>query len=122
MDFTCKARWVLDGHKTPDMEGSTYAGVVSRESIWIVFLYAALNGLDVFSADICNAYLQAPLSRKDYVICRAEFGIENIGHVGLIHRALYGGKSARKDFHNHLQLCMHYLKFSSCPADPDEWM
>ena len=122
MDFTCKAQWGLDGHKTPNMEGSTYARVVSRESIRIVFLYAALNGLDVFTADICNAYLQAPSSRKDYVICRAEFGIENIGHVGLIHRALYGGKTARKDFCNHLQSCMHYLKFSLCPADPDVWM
>ena len=85
MDFTLKARWVLDGYKTPDAEGTTYASVVSRESIRIVFLYAALNGLDVFSADIHNAYLQALSSRKDYVICRAEFRIENIGHVGLIH-------------------------------------
>ena len=58
MDFTRKARWVLDGHKTPDAEGSTYASVVSRESVRIVFLYTALNGLDVFSADIRNAYLQ----------------------------------------------------------------
>ena len=30
MDFTFKARWVLDGHRTPDVLGSTYAGVVSR--------------------------------------------------------------------------------------------
>eukprot|EP00957_Ditylum_brightwellii_P010097 762975-Ditylum_brightwellii.AAC.1 len=32
MDFKRKARWVLDGHKTADLKGSTYAGVVSRES------------------------------------------------------------------------------------------
>ena len=102
IDFTHKARWVLDEHKTPDAEGSTYAGVVSRESVRIVFLYAALNGLDVFSANIRNAYLQAPSSRKDYVICGAEFGIENIGHVRLIHQALYGGKTAGKDFRNNL--------------------
>ena len=30
MDFTRKARWVLHGHKTPDLIGSTYTGVVSR--------------------------------------------------------------------------------------------
>ena len=35
MDFTRKAGWVLDGHKTPDLEGLTYAGVVSRESVRI---------------------------------------------------------------------------------------
>ena len=31
MDFTRKARWVLDGHKTPDPIRSAYAGVASRE-------------------------------------------------------------------------------------------
>jgi hypothetical protein len=33
MDFIRKARWVLDGRKTPNPIGSTYAGVVSRESV-----------------------------------------------------------------------------------------
>ena len=33
MDFTRKARWVLDGHKCSDPEGSTYAGVASRENV-----------------------------------------------------------------------------------------
>ena len=45
MDFTRKARFVLDGHKTADPVGSTYAGVVSRESVRIAFTYAALNNL-----------------------------------------------------------------------------
>ena len=94
MDFTRKARWVLDGHKMPDPIRSTFAGVVSRESVRIAFTYAALNGLQVFAADICNAYLQAPSSQEDYVVCGLELGIENIGKVALIHRALYGGKSA----------------------------
>ena len=85
MDFTRKARWVLDGHKTPDPIGSTFTGVVSRESIRIAFTYVTLNGLQVFAADIHNAYLQAPSSQKDYVMCGPEFGIENIGKVVLIH-------------------------------------
>ena len=53
MDFTRKARWVLDGHKTPDPIGSTFAGVVSCESVRIAFTYTALNDLQVFVADIC---------------------------------------------------------------------
>ena len=122
MDFTRKARWVLDGHKTPDPVGSTYAGVVSRESVRIAFTYAALNGLDICAGDIRNAYLQAPSSQKDYIICGPEFGLENVGKVALIHRALYGGKSAGRDFRNHLRSCMHFLNFKSCPADPDVWM
>ena len=35
MDFTRKARWVKDGHLTPDPVDSNYAGVVSRESVRI---------------------------------------------------------------------------------------
>ena len=35
MDFTRKARWVKDGHRTPDLEDNKYAGVVSRESVRI---------------------------------------------------------------------------------------
>jgi hypothetical protein len=49
-------------------------------------------------------------------------GIENVGRVALIYRALYGGKSAGKDFRNHLRFCMRHLNFISCPADPDVWM
>ena len=122
MDFARKARWVLDRHKTPDPIGSTFAGVVSRESVRIAFTYAALNYLQVFAADIRNAYLRAPSSQKDYVVCGPEFGIENIGKVALIHQALYGGKSAGRDFRNHLRSCMHHLDFRSCLADPDVWM
>jgi hypothetical protein len=123
MDFTRKARWFLDGHLTPNPIGSTYAGVVSRESIRIPFTYAALvNGLDVFAADINNAYLQAPSSCKDYIICGPEFGIQNVGKTALIWRAVYGSKSAGRDFRNHLQSCMQHLEFVSCPADPDVWM
>ena len=68
IDFTWKVRWVLDGHKTPDPIGSTFAGVVSRESVRITFAYAALNGMGICVADICNAYLQALSSQWDYTI------------------------------------------------------
>ena len=40
----------------------------------------------------------------------------------LIHRALYGGKAAGRDFRNHLRSCMEFLNFKSCLADPDVWM
>ena len=122
MDFTRKAQWVLDGHQQSDPKGSTYAGVVSRESVQIAFTYAALNELDICATDIRNAYLQAPSSCKDFVICGPEFGLENVGWVALIHRALYGGKSAGRDFWNHLRGCMWHIRFKSCPANPDVWM
>jgi hypothetical protein len=122
MDFTRKARWVKDGHKTPDPTTSSYAGVVSRESVRIALTYAAMMGMDVFAADIQNAYLQAPSSEKHFVICGPEFGLENVGRVALIRRALYGGKVAGRDFWHHLRSCMKEgLGLESSKADPDVW-
>jgi hypothetical protein len=122
MDFTRKARLVFGGHKTIDPKGSTYAGVVSRESVRIAFTYAALMGLDVMAADIQNAYLSAPCSQKYYTICGPEFGSELQGRIAIIVRALYGGKSSGKDFRDHLRDCMVHLGYDSCLADPDVWM
>ena len=122
MDFTRKARWVKDGHRTPDPTTSNYAGVVSRESVRIAFTYAALNGLDVFAADVQNAYLQAPTSEKHYIICGDEFGIEHRGKVAIITRALYGGKFAGRDYWKHMRSFMNELGFISCKADSDVWM
>ena len=122
MTFERKARWVFDGHKTEALSHSTYAGVVSRESVRIALTYAVLNGLDIWGADIQNAYLQVPTSEKHFIICGPDFGLENVGKRALIKRALYGGKSAGRDFRNHLRACMLHLNFQSCPANPDVWM
>ena len=73
-------------------------------------------------ADICKTYLQAPSSQEHYIICGPEFGIENVGKVALIHQVLYGGKSAGRDYCNHLHSCMHHLDFVLCLADPDVCM
>ena len=78
--------------------------------------------LDVMAADIQNAYLQAPSSEKYFIVCGAEFGLENVGKVALITRALYGVKFAGRYFWHHLRDCMDHLGFTSCQADPDVWM
>ena len=69
-----KARYVADGHKLEDPECSTYASVVSRESVRLAFLIAGLNGLEVMAADAEGAYLNAKSREKLYTICGPEFG------------------------------------------------
>ena len=64
MNLERKARWGKDVHKTPEPSWSTYAGVVSRESIRIALTNASLNNLPVFGSDIQNDYLQAPTTDK----------------------------------------------------------
>ena len=84
MTLERKAPWVKDGHKTPQSDLSTYAGVVSREGVHIDLTYDAFNGLPVCGCDIQNVYLQAPASEKHYIIFGPEFGLENQGKRAII--------------------------------------
>ena len=59
MDLTRKAWFVAGGHKTDTPTSMTYSSVVSRDSVRITFTYTALMGMDVWAADIGNAYLNA---------------------------------------------------------------
>ena len=66
-DFRRKARLVAGGHMT-DAPLFTYASVISRESVRIALLLAALNDLEVKAADIMNAYITAPVEEKIWTI------------------------------------------------------
>jgi len=121
MDFTRKARFVAGGHiKDPPTE-ITYSSVVSRDSISIEFLIAALNDLDLAAADIGNAYLQAETKEKIYAIAGPEFG-EFQGRTMIIIRALYGLKSSEAAWHDHFEQTLHDLGFQTSYEDPDVWM
>jgi hypothetical protein len=51
----CGSGLTTAGNKLPtSWTGLTYASVVSRESIRIAFLIAAINGLDILSAEVKN--------------------------------------------------------------------
>jgi hypothetical protein len=63
-DFWCKARLVAGGHMTKAPATITYASVVSRETIRITLLMAALNDLNVKVGDVLNAYTTASITKK----------------------------------------------------------
>ena len=102
MDFTRKSRWLLDGYKTPNLIGSSYACFVSRDSVCIAFTYTTLNDLAVFAADMTND-LQVPSSQNEYIICGPEFGLENVEYITLQYRVLYGDNNSGCNFRNHLR-------------------
>ena len=120
-DFRRKARLVAGGHTTEPPATVTYASVVSRESVRIALLLAALNDVEVKTADIENAYITAPCSEKIWTVLGPEFG-PDAGKKAFVVRALYGLKSAGALFRNHLADCMRHLGFTPCLADPDLWL
>ena len=122
MDFTRKVRWVLNGHTNKAPEASACAGLVSRESTRIAFIYAALNSVDVWSCDMKNAYLQSPTSKNHYVVCEPKWSLENQGKIAITFRARNGGKYTGRDFRNYLRHCREHLGFEAFLADPDVWM
>ena len=94
MDFTRKARFVAGGHMTDTPSSITYSSVVSRESVKIAFLIAALNDLDIMSCDIGNAYLNAPCREKIWFVAGKECGPDLEVKPCKLVRALYGLKSS----------------------------
>ena len=75
IDFTRKDRLVLDAYETPMPEGSTYAGIASREKVRILFTHAALNGTEEFAADIVNVHLEDLSSEIRYILRGLYFGL-----------------------------------------------
>jgi hypothetical protein len=52
----------------------TYASVVSRETVHIALLIAALNDFSVWAASIMNAYVTTQNQEKIWTNLGAEFG------------------------------------------------
>lgn len=119
--FTRKSRFVGGGHLTETPSSLTYSTVVTRESVRIAFLMAALNQLDVKSADISNAYLNAPCREKVWIVAGPEFGTDE-GSVMKVVRAWYGLKSSGAAWHAMLSQTMHDLGYQRCKADYDVWL
>ena len=67
---------MADGHKVSTPPSMSYSTVVSRDSVRILLLAAALNDLDILGCDVQNAFLSARNLEKHYLIAGDEFGDE----------------------------------------------
>jgi hypothetical protein len=121
MDFSRKARFCADSHTTEAPASVTYSSVVSRDSVRLAFLIAALNDVDILSCDLENAYLNAPCCEKIWFEGRLECG-EDKGKVLIVVRALYGLKSSGASWRSLLADVLSCLGYESTKADPDVWI
>ena len=118
MDLTRKARLVAGGHMTDAPASLTYSSVVSRDSIRVAFLIAALNNLNILACDIGNAYLNAPCREKVWFLGGSEVGTEDKGKVCVMTRALYGLKSSGASWRATLMATLYEMGFVDTRADP----
>ena len=80
---------VADGHLAPDPVESIYLGVVSLRNLILVIFLGKLNYLELWGADIGNAYLEAVTEEKLYIVAGPEF--EDLeGYILTFSKALYG--------------------------------
>ena len=92
-NFTRKDCFFAGGHTTDTTASITYSSVIYRDIVWIAFMIAALNDIDVFAADIGNAHLNAPCREKIWTKAGPNFVSQQVCLM-LIVRALYRFKSS----------------------------
>ena len=120
-NFRRKARFVAGGLMMETPSTLTYSSIVSRDSVRIILLVVALNGLNIMACDIQNAYLMADCREKIWTIAGPEFGSEK-GTPMVIHKALFGLKSSRAAFRAHLAESLYNIGFRSSKVDPEVWL
>ena len=118
MDLTRKARFVAGGHLTEPPASITYSSVVSRDSVRLAFLIAALNDRDISACDVGNAYLNAPCREKIWFVAGPEFGSRQ-GTVIKVVRALYGLKSSGASWRSMFNSTILEMGFDPTIAYPD---
>ena len=95
--FWRKTRLVAGGHMTETPATTTYANIVSWETVYFDLVIAASNYLEVKCGDVMNSYITAPTKKKVWTTLGSEFG-DGAGNQALIVCGLYGLKSSGADF------------------------
>jgi hypothetical protein len=120
-NFRWKARLVANRNETEAPLTLTYSSVVSRDSVCIALLVAALNDLNILSYDIQNANVTANCREQIFTIASPKFGSE-ARSIMLVKKALYGLKSSSAGFRAHLAETLYNLSYTPTKVDPDLWI
>ena len=87
-----------------------YLGVVSLRGLRTIIFISELNGLEVMTTDIGNAYLESITEEKVCVRAGPEFGIHN-GNMLVINKEFYGLCTSGLRWHERLSDCLHEMNF-----------
>ena len=112
---------IAGGHATPTPTEETHASVVKDESAKIIFLIAAMNGLDLLMGDVKNVFLNARTTERAHMVCGPEFRA-NEGETAVMQKAIHGLKSSAANFHHLLADALRSTGFLSSKCDENVWM
>ena len=101
---------ILTGHLTPEPIENIYAGVVSLRNLRLVISLGKLNHLELWGADVGNAYLEAFTDEKLYIVAHPEFQ-ELEGYIIIFLKALYGLKSSGKRWAEVIHAILRDMEF-----------
>ena len=100
-DDRSKERLVADEHLTKEPVESIYSGVVSLRSLRMVVFLSQHNNLEIWGADVGNAYPEAYTDEKLCIIAGPEFK-ELQSHFLIMVKALYETHSGGARWHDRL--------------------
>ena len=100
---------------------TVYSGVVSIRNLRLTMFLAELNNLELWGADVGNAYLQALTREKLYIVGGPEFE-EPQRHVLVMYEALNVTRSGGAWWHDKFFDILHDMCSKPSKADPYIWM
>jgi Reverse transcriptase (RNA-dependent DNA polymerase) len=77
--------------------------------------------LELWGADVGNAYLEAKTKEKVYIVGGPEFG-DLEGHTLVIYKALYGLRTSGLCWHQRCTDVLRSMGFNPCKAETNIWM
>ena len=86
-----------------------------------MFLLATVNKLQLWAADVGNAFLNGITHDKLYIIAGPEFGPEREGKALILYKSMYGAHASCAHFYEYLAAKLLALGFNPSKADPDLW-
>ena len=107
-----KARLVAKGFRQRPGENyfQTFSPVVDRTSVHTILNIAAIKGLPLYSLDVSQAFLQAPIDEDVY--------IKYEGEIYKLKKALYGTKQASRMWNMELTKTLLSYGLQQCKTDP----
>ena len=104
------------GLLTPEPIENIYSGVVSLRNLRLVIFLGKLNNLELWGADIGNAYLEAFTDEAGPEFQELE------GYILIFLKALYGLKSSVKRWAEVIHSILRDIKVLPSKADPCIWL